>query len=85
MCVFVNNGSITFLYRIVNLHFAKALYTLYQVRIATLVEPEVVNVCKSLKRLSFAGIPTLENETTDPLTIGTTLFELYLVLQRFVV
>lgn len=57
---------------------------MYQVRIATLTEPEVVTVCKSLKRLSYDGIPTLENEPSDPLTIGTTLFELYLVLQRFV-
>lgn len=66
------------------IQFAKTIYVLYQVRIATIVEPDVVNVCKSLKRLSYDGIPTIENDLTDPLTIGTTLFELYLVLQRFV-
>ncbi|KOB79071.1 putative succinate semialdehyde dehydrogenase, mitochondrial [Operophtera brumata] len=67
--------------------------------IASLVEPEVLEVCKSLKRLRYSegstnsvhlagglsgetgiGTPTVENE---PLAMGTTLFELYLTLQRF--
>lgn len=64
-----------------------------------LVEPEVIEVCKSMKRLRYSddshhkvtladasgeatqlGGPKLQGE---PLAMGTTLFELYLVLQRF--
>lgn len=72
----------------VNLQYAKTLYTLYQVRVATLAEPEITAVCKSQKRLSFVGKAPSENETeksSDTLNVGTALFELYLTVQRFVV
>lgn len=79
--------------------YARSLYTLYEAKIASLVEPEVVEVCKSLKRLQYdeesgdgvklagglngvtkIGAPQVDDE---PMAMGTTLFELYLVLQRF--
>ncbi|KAL4716125.1 hypothetical protein ACJJTC_013902 [Scirpophaga incertulas] len=79
--------------------YSKALYGLYESKIASLVEPDVIQVCKSLKRLNYdegstnsvhlaggingetaVGAPTVESE---PLAMGTTLFELYLTLQRF--
>lgn len=84
---------------VMNFPYSKALYGLYESKIASLVEPEVVEVCKSLKRLNYnegstnsvhlagglhgatgLGAPRVEDE---PLAMGTTLFELYLALQRF--
>lgn len=82
-----------------NFPYSKTLYGLYEQKIASLVEPEAKEVCKSLKRLQYSegstksihlagglngdtklGTPQVENE---PLAMGTTLFELYLTLQRF--
>ncbi|XP_022115122.2 protein unc-13 homolog 4B isoform X2 [Pieris rapae] len=79
--------------------YSKALYGVYEDKIASLVEPEVMQVCKSLKRLRYSegsnnsvylagglngdtglGTPDVGSE---PLAMGTTLFELYLALQRF--
>ncbi|XP_049872647.1 protein unc-13 homolog 4B isoform X2 [Pectinophora gossypiella] len=79
--------------------YSKILYGIYENKIASLVEPQVIEVCKGLKRLQFnegssntvllaggvngetgLGTPKVENE---PLAMGTTLFELYLTLQRF--
>ncbi|KAG6450866.1 hypothetical protein O3G_MSEX006811 [Manduca sexta] len=84
---------------IMNFPYTKALYGLYESKIASLVEPDVIEVCKSLKRLQYnegstnsvhlaggingqtgLGAPQVSNE---PLAMGTTLFELYLALQRF--
>ncbi|KAH9630501.1 hypothetical protein HF086_000714 [Spodoptera exigua] len=77
--------------------YSKALYGLYESKLASLVESEVVDVCKSLKRLRYSEGSTttlaggINGETglgassvgSEPLTMGTTLFELYLTLQRF--
>lgn len=48
-------------------------------------EPEVTVICKSLKKLNYTGYNDLTNgdANVDPLTEGTSLFELYLALQRF--
>ncbi|KAM3965051.1 C2 and C2B_Munc13-like domain-containing protein staccato isoform 2-T2 [Aphomia sociella] len=82
-----------------NFPYSKALYGQYEQKVASLVEPEATEVCKSLKRLQYhegstktihlaggingeskLGTPDVEKE---PLAMGTTLFELYLTLQRF--
>ncbi|XP_052740956.1 protein unc-13 homolog 4B isoform X2 [Bicyclus anynana] len=79
--------------------YSKALYGVYEDKIASLVEPEVIQVCKSMKRLRYSEGSTnsvhlaggLNGDTglgatevgTEPLAMGTTLFELYLALQRF--
>lgn len=84
---------------VLNYKYTKALYGLYESKIASLVEPEVLEVCKSLKRLQYSEGSTtsihlaggLGGETrlggpqveTEPLAMGTALFELYLALQRF--
>ncbi|CAH0720003.1 unnamed protein product, partial [Brenthis ino] len=79
--------------------YSKALYGVYEDKIASLVEPEVTQVCKNLKRLRYSEGSTnsvylaggLNGDTglgtpevgMEPLAMGTTLFELYLALQRF--
>ncbi|XP_044262026.1 protein unc-13 homolog 4B isoform X2 [Tribolium madens] len=68
----------------INFQYAKALYVFYQAKISALAEPDVRNICKSLKKLSFTGFTTNETESNESLKEGTTLFELYLALHRFV-
>ncbi|XP_061378434.1 protein unc-13 homolog 4B isoform X2 [Danaus plexippus] len=79
--------------------YSKVLYGVYEDKIASLVEPEVIQVCKSMKRLRYSEGSTnsvflaggLNGATgmggtevgSEPLAMGTTLFELYLALQRF--
>ncbi|CAH0552872.1 unnamed protein product [Brassicogethes aeneus] len=72
----------------VNFQYAKSLYIFYQAKVSTLCEPEVTNICKNLKRLTFNGKTSTLMTTEDskePLSAGTSLFELYLAVQRFVV
>lgn len=75
------------IFRSVNFSYAKTLYTFYQAKISTLCEPDVVDICKNLKRPKYNGYMdgSIQNngEKAD-LSEGTTLFELYLSIQRFV-
>ncbi|KAJ8919012.1 hypothetical protein NQ315_016917 [Exocentrus adspersus] len=70
----------------VNFPYAKSLYVFYQAKISTMCEPEVKAICKSVKKLNYSGYNSLTNGdiNVDPLTEGTSLFELYLAIQRFV-
>nr|CAD7201566.1 unnamed protein product [Timema douglasi] len=65
------------------LHFSYAttLYTIYEKKISELTEEVVTEVCKTLKPLKFNDRPGDDIYDNDPLTMGTTLFELYLILQ----
>ncbi|KAG5895641.1 hypothetical protein JTB14_008650 [Gonioctena quinquepunctata] len=69
----------------VNFQYAKALYVFYQANISTMCEPAVIEICKNLKRLNYTGSSNFLNgeNATDPLSEGTSLFELYLAVQRF--
>ncbi|XP_030758919.1 protein unc-13 homolog 4B isoform X2 [Sitophilus oryzae] len=74
---------------LVKFQYAKCLYIFYQAKIATLCEPEVREICKSLKKLHYIGYsytsaPTNSDPEEDPLSEGTSLFEVYLAVQRFV-
>ncbi|KAJ3619664.1 hypothetical protein MTP99_005328 [Tenebrio molitor] len=71
--------------QIIHFQYAKALYTFYQAKISALAEPDVRNICKSLKKLSFTGFTAAETDSSESLSEGTTLFELYLALHRFVI
>lgn len=76
-----------FCFRNAHFQYAKFLYTFYQAKIASIAEPDIVKVCKSLRRLSFAGKSPTESETdssSQSLAVGTSLFELYLIIQKFV-
>ncbi|KAK4881762.1 hypothetical protein RN001_005081 [Aquatica leii] len=69
---------------IVNFEYAKTLYDLHQREITTLVENEVVAICKSLKSIAYDWNCLSQTDGKDPTVLGTRLFELYLALQRFV-
>ncbi|CAH1967098.1 unnamed protein product [Acanthoscelides obtectus] len=74
-----------FFQEIVNFQFAKALYVFYQARICILCEPDVIEICKNLRSLQYSSYNDLTKQegSPDPLAEGTSLFELYLALQRF--
>lgn len=59
------------------------LFKFYDEKISELCESIVVNVCRHIKKLDvpddqFEYLPNIDN-----LNMGTTLFELYLILKRF--
>lgn len=54
-------------------------------QIAELVEPVVTEACKSLKPIKFNNTEADDTYDNDRLLMGTTLFELYLIVQRFAV
>ncbi|XP_028162943.1 protein unc-13 homolog 4B isoform X3 [Ostrinia furnacalis] len=70
--------------------YSKSLYGLYENKISSLVEPEVIQVCESLARVKIGSTSSVHlaggdngNSETESMAMGTTLFELYLTLQRF--
>lgn len=65
--------------------YARALYALYEVRLAEYVEPIVLDVSRNIKRIAIPSDETQKLESHQEINMGTTLFELYLVLKRFVV
>lgn len=72
-------------YTICQFPYAKAIYTLYECKISEICEPLVTDVCMTLKPLKFKDQAKNGEYENDPLAMGTTLFELYLILQRFAV
>ncbi|XP_065338040.1 protein unc-13 homolog 4B isoform X3 [Cloeon dipterum] len=65
--------------------YTKVIYEVYDERVFGLVEPVVQQTCKNLKPLRFNEDPTQGLYDNDDITMGTSLFELYIALQRFVV
>lgn len=69
----------------------KTLYGVYESKIASLVEPEVKEVCKYLKRVQNNECSTLKqgmavglpNVDEHQLELGKTLIKLYLTVQNF--
>ncbi|XP_044739455.1 protein unc-13 homolog 4B isoform X2 [Chrysoperla carnea] len=71
---------------IVSFQYARSLYILYEKRLTQLIEPEILDICKSLKRLRFDETFVANSDNvSEPMAQGTTLFELYLVIQKFVI
>lgn len=68
-----------FFCRKVNFPYARTLYIMYEKRVSDLCMIIVEDVCLRLKRIE------VENNDDAELSLGTTLFELYLTLQRFAV
>ncbi|XP_011304160.1 protein unc-13 homolog D isoform X1 [Fopius arisanus] len=63
----------------VNFPYARTLYVYYEKRISDMCTIIIEDVCLRLKRIE------LEKDDDAELTLGTTLFELYLTLQRYAV
>lgn len=67
------------------LHFGytKEVYGVYEALMADYIEPKVVQVCKSLKRIHLEDDKSPQHVENSDISMGTSLFELYLVLKRF--
>ncbi|XP_059619903.1 protein unc-13 homolog 4B isoform X1 [Phlebotomus argentipes] len=66
-------------------HYARTLYGFYESQLAEYVEPIVEEISKNLKRIDIPTQDSVQLETHQEINMGTTLFELYLVLKRFAV
>lgn len=63
-------------FRRINLPYARCLYMMYEKRISDMCMIITEDICGRLKRIE------IENADVE-LNLGTTLFELYLALQRY--
>lgn len=66
-----------------NFQFARTLYSFYESKLAAHVEPIVQEVSKDIKRIDIPD-ESQQLASHQEINMGTTLFELYLVLKRFV-
>ncbi|XP_058798233.1 protein unc-13 homolog 4B-like isoform X2 [Phymastichus coffea] len=60
-----------------NFQYSKSLYIMYEKRVSDLCHVIVEDICGRLKRIE------VETSEDPELSLGTTLFELYLAIQRF--
>ncbi|KAF7409997.1 hypothetical protein HZH68_004378 [Vespula germanica] len=61
----------------INFPYARTLYIMYEKKISDMCMEAVEDVCARLKRIE------VDSNNDSELTLGTTLFELYLTLQRY--
>ncbi|XP_014244942.1 protein unc-13 homolog 4B isoform X2 [Cimex lectularius] len=65
------------------MQYSKELFVIYDDKIAEMVEPLVIDICTSLKPIRFRGnVPDMDSTENASLAMGTSLFELYIALQR---
>ncbi|KAG4080156.1 hypothetical protein HA402_008227 [Bradysia odoriphaga] len=65
--------------------YARTCYVYYEEKLSEYIEPVIHDVCKNLKRLSLPDDRYQPLPEHEEVNMGTTLFELYLVLKRFAV
>lgn len=65
--------------------YARTCYVYYEEKLSEYIEPIINDVCKNLKRLSLPDDRYQPLPEHEEVNMGTTLFELYLVLKRFAV
>ncbi|XP_058814021.1 protein unc-13 homolog 4B isoform X2 [Topomyia yanbarensis] len=63
--------------------YTKELYITYELKLAELIKPCVEDICRGLKRIDIPESNTNGMIEYEDINMGTTLFELYLVLKRF--
>ncbi|XP_054263461.1 protein unc-13 homolog 4B-like isoform X2 [Macrosteles quadrilineatus] len=66
----------------IQVSYAKTLYTIFECKVSEMTEPLVNDICASLKPLRYKDNSHTANMEDDPLALGTSLFELYIELQR---
>ncbi|XP_017052526.1 protein unc-13 homolog 4B isoform X2 [Drosophila ficusphila] len=71
-------------YHKIQLNYSAILYLFYDSKLAEICKTIIIDVCNNIKRLDvpddqFEYLPNLEN-----VNMGTTLFEVYLILKRYV-
>ncbi|XP_037732487.1 protein unc-13 homolog 4B isoform X1 [Drosophila subpulchrella] len=71
-------------YHKIQINYSAILYLFYDSKLAEICKSIIIEVCNNIKRLDvpddqFLYLPSLEN-----VNMGTTLFEVYLILKRYV-
>lgn len=66
-----------FICRKINFPYTRTLYIMYEKKISDMCMEAVEDVCARLKRIE------VDSNNDTELSLGTTLFELYLTLQRY--
>lgn len=66
-----------------NFQYTRVLFLAYEAKLAEIIQPTVEEICKTIKRIDYTVGDTL-NEGYENISMGTTMFELYLVLQKFI-
>ncbi|XP_055586093.1 protein unc-13 homolog 4B isoform X2 [Uranotaenia lowii] len=67
---------------VVHFQYTKELYITYELKLAELIKPCVEDICRKLRRIDIPEASGAQIDYED-INMGTTLFELYLVLKRF--
>uniref|UniRef100_A0A182U746 Munc13-4 n=1 Tax=Anopheles melas TaxID=34690 RepID=A0A182U746_9DIPT len=73
---------------IMHFPYTKELYITYELKLAELIKPTVEDICRKLKRIDLPETSAHRGGDSgfieyEDINMGTTLFELYLVLKRF--
>ncbi|XP_035895567.1 protein unc-13 homolog 4B isoform X1 [Anopheles stephensi] len=73
---------------IMHFPYTKELYITYELKLAELIKPTVEDICRKLKRIDLPETGSHRGGDSgfieyEDINMGTTLFELYLVLKRF--
>lgn len=80
--------AVCLLFRIMHFPYTKELYITYELKLAELIKPTVEDICRKLKRIDLPETSSHRGGDSgfieyEDINMGTTLFELYLVLKRF--
>lgn len=74
-----------FSFRKIRISFSAVLYKFYDEKIAEIAKTIVDEVCSNIKRIDVPDDNFEELPNIDNVNMGTTLFELYLVLKRYLI
>uniref|UniRef100_A0A8D8CI16 Protein unc-13 homolog D n=3 Tax=Culex pipiens TaxID=7175 RepID=A0A8D8CI16_CULPI len=72
-----------FFQEIVHFQYTKELYITYELKLAEVIKPCVEDICRGLRRIAIPESNNAVIKEYEDINMGTTLFELYLVLKRF--
>lgn len=64
--------------------YASILFSIYDGKISEMCEPFITQVCTNMRPINFKGDGKFDSDDDrDPLAMGTSLFELYIEIQKF--
>ncbi|XP_065722259.2 protein unc-13 homolog 4B isoform X3 [Drosophila suzukii] len=71
-------------YHKIQLNYSAILYLFYDSKLAEICKSIIIEVCNNIKRLDVPDDQFLYLPNLDNVNMGTTLFEVYLILKRYV-
>ncbi|XP_026805055.1 protein unc-13 homolog 4B isoform X2 [Rhopalosiphum maidis] len=63
--------------------YVSTLFSIYEIKISEMCEPFITRICMNMKPINFEENGRFQVDN-DPLAMGTSLFELYMGIQKFV-